>query len=75
MKKVFLFVLLMAMSTVAQGADMDDVQFGVDGKLAGCFCCVEQTCVVAKNETDCKKIGGVKIKNCKECAETTAPNG
>jgi len=78
MKKIFLFVLLIAtaMATVAQGADDDDVQalLGVDGKFTGCFCCVKQTCVITKNEADCKKIGGVKIKNCKECVEAAAPN-
>ncbi|MBT3259387.1 MAG: hypothetical protein HN366_23465 [Deltaproteobacteria bacterium] len=76
MKKIFLFVLLIAMATVAQGADMDDVQglLGVDGKFTGCFCCVKDTCVVARSEADCKKIGGVKIKNCKECLEAAAPN-
>jgi hypothetical protein len=40
---------------------------GADGKSIGCFCCVKGTCVVTKNEADCKKIGGVKIDNCKAC--------
>ncbi len=43
------------------------IMLGADGKPTGCFCCVKQTCVVAKNEADCKKIGGVKIKKCEEC--------
>jgi len=43
------------------------MQLGPDGKPTGCFCCVKQTCVVTRNEADCKKIGGVKIKKCEEC--------
>ncbi|MFC1834427.1 hypothetical protein ACFL2Q_06800 [Thermodesulfobacteriota bacterium] len=71
MKRVILLamVLLLGAVPIAQGVDEDDVQalLGVDGKLAGCFCCVKQTCVVTRNEADCKKIGGVKINNCREC--------
>ncbi len=83
MKKVFLIALLFVLVTFtfAQGAagsgailqyGEDDVQafLGVDAKSAGCFCCVKETCVVARNEADCKKIDGVKIKDCKECEET-----
>ena len=74
MKKVVfiaLFIVLVPF-TFAQGADEDDVQafLGVDAKSTGCFCCVKETCVVARNEADCKKIDGVKIKDCKECEET-----
>ncbi len=71
MKKIILLavVFLLGAALVAQGADEDDVQafLGVKGKAAGCFCCVKQTCVVTRNEADCKKIGGVKIKKCEEC--------
>jgi len=30
---------------------------------------VKATCVVAKDEADCKKIGGIKVKKCEECGE------
>jgi len=58
------------MATVALGAEEEVQALGVDGKFAGCFCCVKQTCVVTRNEADCKKIGGVKIKKCEECEKT-----
>ncbi len=69
MKKITFFAMLFLLSTAlaAQGQTRMIPHLGVDGKFAGCFCCVKQTCVVAKNEVDCKKIGGVKIKKCEEC--------
>ncbi len=70
MKKIIFFAMLFLLSTAlaAQGQSrMIPHLLGVDGKFAGCFCCVKQTCVVTRNEADCKKIGGAKIKKCEEC--------
>jgi hypothetical protein len=49
------------------GAGDTSIVWGVNAKASGCFCCVKQTCVVARNEADCKKIGGIKVKTCADC--------
>ncbi len=74
MKKAILIVILVLMATVTNapgsmyhGNNPYGGILGTDGKFAGCFCCVKQTCVVTRNEAECKKIGGVKIKKCEEC--------
>ncbi len=66
---VIAFLLVFALSTLsfAQTTAENFFPHGPDGKPTGCFCCVKETCVVARNEADCKKIGGVKIKQCGEC--------
>jgi len=73
MKKLIFIVILVLLATVsnAPGSSLHRIGsfLGDEGKPAGCFCCVKATCVVAKNEADCKKIGGVKVKKCKECGE------
>ncbi len=65
---VMAFLLVFALSSFSFASSSGIMKFlGADGKPAGCFCCVKQACVVAKNEADGKKIGGVKIKKCEEC--------
>ncbi|MFC1835900.1 hypothetical protein ACFL2Q_14480 [Thermodesulfobacteriota bacterium] len=69
---VIAFLLVFALSSLCFAqADLLNEDFmilGADGKPTGCFCCcVKETCVVARNEADCKKIGGVKIDKCGEC--------
>jgi|GEM_PF-621474 len=65
----FLLVFALSSLSIASGGGLMQLKniLGADGKPAGCFCCVKQTCVVTRNVADCKKIGGVKIKKCEEC--------
>ena len=63
---LFLVFALSSLSFATTGGIMKLI-LGADGKPTGCFCCVKQTCVVTRNEADCKKIGGAKIKKCEEC--------
>jgi hypothetical protein len=73
MKKIvgIVGIILLAAVSFAVATDKPDtseIPLGAQkGNTAGCFCCVKQTCVVARNEADCKKIGGVKIKKCADC--------
>ena len=67
---VTISIILAAGATLTLASDKPDVsEFlgGLKKNAAGCFCCVKQTCVVTKNEADCKKIGGVKVTKCGEC--------
>jgi hypothetical protein len=74
MKKITLLVMLFLLSApIAAIGGFDSIGLlGSKGKAAGCFCCVKETCVVTKNEADCKKIGGVKVKKCAECEKAKA---
>ena len=77
MKKIAVCICLIILLavTVALASDKPDVSeipgfLGLKGSSAGCFCCVKETCVVTRNEADCKKIGGIKIKKCEECGKS-----
>ena len=73
MKRIAVYVLVaaVALSIVSLGSDAfaRTVPQGPDGKPIGSFCCVKDTCVVTKNEADCKKIGGKKVNKCEECGK------
>ncbi len=74
MKKflVGLIIVTFALSVTLIGSDTrasQGIPEGPDGKPIGCFCCVKDTCVVTKNEADCKKIGGAKVEKCDACGK------
>ncbi len=63
------FVLAVADIGSNVSASRISLPHGPDGKPIGCFCCVKDTCVLTKNEADCKKIGGAKIDKCDACGK------
>ncbi len=65
-----LMLVAFALSIPVIGSDLASAAMqGADGKPIGCFCCVKDTCVLTKNEADCKKIGGAKVEKCDACGK------
>lgn len=62
-----LLTLALCSGAMAQSTTTRYLELGVDGKPVGVYCCIQETCLIARDKAECEKVEGKVVENCEAC--------